>query len=239
MSLSKDFSDLELANLALWKLPSIKDPHNSDKEPDVPDSDSVPARPTTEDIEAMQKVAFDEASKLGRQAGYEKGLEEGRKEGFEQGRQQGIEQGREKIERRIREFEKLMDLLDEPLNELDEQVEEELVALSVAIAKQLVRRELQTANDRIVAVIREAIQALPSYSRNIRISMHPEDAELVRSVLRVDEAEPKWEILEDPLLTRGGCLVETQTSRIDATLENRLNQVIAAVLGGERGQDFA
>ena len=38
-------------------------------------------------------------------------------------------------------------------------------------------------------------------------------------------------------LSRGGCRVSTDTSRIDATVENRVNAVIAEVLGGERDVD--
>jgi flagellar assembly protein FliH len=231
MSLSKDFSESELGNLSVWELPAIKGACAPSGNRGNAGQNQIPVLPTVEEIEAMQKLAFEEASRQGWREGYDKGLDQGRKEGFEQGRAE--------LDQRIGEFQSLLNLLGEPLKNLDEQVEEELVGLSVAIARQLIRRELKTETDQIVAVIREAIQALPAYSRKIRISMHPEDAEFVRSALRVDEARPSWELLEDPLLTRGGCRVETETSRIDATVENRLNQVIAAVLGGERKQDQA
>ncbi|MGH8548224.1 MAG: flagellar assembly protein FliH [Methylococcales bacterium] len=231
MSLSKDFSQSELGNLSLWELPPIQDTRAPAFNRGGAEQDPIPALPTVEEIEAMQKLAFEEASKQGWREGYEKG--------FEQGRNEGFEQGRSDLDRSIGEFRSLLDLLSEPLNNLDEQVEEELVGLSVAIARHLVRRELKTETDQIIAVIREALQALPASARKIRISLNPDDAELVRSALRVDDARPPWELLEDPLLTRGGCRVETETSRIDATVENRLNQVIAAVLGGERKQDHA
>lgn len=239
MSLSKDFSESELGGLSLWELPAIKDAGGSVARRDCTGRKQLPALPTVEAIEAMQKLAFDEASKQGWREGYEKGLEQGRKDGFDQGRDAGFEQGRSELDRRIAEFRSLTDLLSEPLKELDGQIEDELLGLSVAIARQLVRRELKTETDQIVAVIRESIQVLPAYARKIQIAMHPDDAEFVRTALRVEDAKPAWELLEDPLLTRGGCRVETETSRIDATVENRLNQVIAAVLGGERKQDHA
>lgn len=231
MSLSKDFSQSELGNLSLWELPSIKDTRAPAGNHGGAERNHIPTLPTVEKIEAMQKLAFEEASQQGWLEGYERAFEQGRKEGFEQGRSE--------LDQRIGEFRSLLELLSEPLKNLDEQVEEELVGLSVAIARQLIRRELKTETDQIIAVIREAIQALPAYSRKIRISMHPDDAEFVRSALRVEDARPPWELFEDPLLTRGGCRIETETSRIDATVENRLNQVIAAVLGGERKQDPA
>jgi flagellar assembly protein FliH len=48
---------------------------------------------------------------------------------------------------------------------------------------------------------------------------------------------PAWTINEDPLITRGGCKIDTDVSHIDATVENRLAAVIATVFGGERNRD--
>jgi flagellar assembly protein FliH len=237
MSLSNDFSEAELNSLSLWELPPVKDTRSHAANRGISERDTVPALPTVEEIEAMQRVAYEEASKQGWQEGYEKGLEQGRKDGFDQGRSDGFEHGRTELDQKVVAWRNLLDLLSEPLKSLDQQVEDELVGLAVAIARQLVRRELKTETDQIVAVIREAVQALPARARKVQISVHPDDAEFVRSTLRVDDARPRWELLEDPLLTRGGCWVETESSRIDATVENRLNQVIAAVLGGERKQD--
>ncbi len=59
----------------------------------------------------------------------------------------------------------------------------------------------------------------------------------MRDALLKNEGSPGWTICEDPLMSRGGCLVTTKTSRIDATVENRLNAAIAAVMGGERKID--
>jgi len=67
--------------------------------------------------------------------------------------------------------------------------------------------------------------------------LHPEDAGLVRSALSLDEMSPPWKIVEDPLITRGGCKVDTEVSHIDATVENRLTAVIATLFGGEREHD--
>jgi flagellar biosynthesis/type III secretory pathway protein FliH len=36
-------------------------------------------------------------------------------------------------------------------------------------------------------------------------------------------------------MTRGGCKVTTDTALIDARMETRLNEVISAMLGDERG----
>jgi flagellar assembly protein FliH len=49
---------------------------------------------------------------------------------------------------------------------------------------------------------------------------------------------PAWGVVEDPLITRGGCKVDTDVSHVNATVENRLAAVVATIFGGEREQDI-
>ena len=130
-----------------------------------------------------------------------------------------------------------MSALALPFEALDQEVEEKLVALSMAVARHLVRREFRTDREQIVAVVREAVTALPESGRSVQLYLHPEDAALVRELVPVPEGENPWTIFEDPTITRGGCRVTTDISRVDATLEARLNAVIASSMGGDREQD--
>ncbi|MFO0510060.1 MAG: FliH/SctL family protein [Gammaproteobacteria bacterium] len=43
-------------------------------------------------------------------------------------------------------------------------------------------------------------------------------------------------MVEDPMLTRGGCLVESEASRVDARLESRVAAAFALVLGEDEGR---
>ena len=84
---------------------------------------------------------------------------------------------------------------------------------------------------------REAMAALPLAARNVRLHLHPEDATLVREMLALSDGERGWQISEDPVLSRGGCKISSDTSQIDASVERRLHTVIANVLGGQRETD--
>lgn len=172
---------------------------------------------TAAQIEQVQQQAYEEA--------YAVGLEEGRAA--------GLQQAKAKAE----EFERLLHALTKPFEELDETVEQELVALAVSLVRQLVRRELRADPGQIIAVVREAMGLLPVASRNIRVHLHPEDAALVREALSVSDEERAWSIVEDPVLSRGGCKVTTDYSQVDASLETRLTQFFAQVFGGQRESD--
>lgn len=158
-------------------------------------------------------------------------------QGFTQGYNEGLEQAKTEIEEHVRYLQSLMTTLAMPLLDLDKQVVDELVDLSMAVARQMIRRELKISPGEIVAVVKEALSLLPVTAGDVRLELHPEDATLVRSALLSADGDPPWEIVEDPVLSRGGCRVSTNTSRIDATVENRINAAIASVMGGEREVD--
>jgi flagellar assembly protein FliH len=180
---------------------------------------------TAEQLEQLQKEAYDEGFALGK------------KEGFSYGHKESLTQGQMKIDGLIGQVESLMSTLDTPLKQLDEQVERELVELVISMVRQLVRREIRMEPSHIIGIVRESLSILPVSSRNIRVHLHPEDAQLVRTIYDMSDKEQGWKIIEDPVLARGGCRVITETSQIDATLESRLAAMITRIMGGERDDD--
>jgi flagellar assembly protein FliH len=168
-------------------------------------------------------------------------LEQTRRRVHEQAFAKGYAEGLEKCKQEMCEqaayLESLMKALASPLRNLDKHVVDDLVQLCMAVMRQLVRRELKTSPDEVIPVVREALNQLPDSAGEIRLELHPEDAVLVRKILGGAEAEAPWRIIEDPMLSRGGCKVSTSVSRIDATVENRINMAIAAVIGGDRHVD--
>ncbi len=156
---------------------------------------------------------------------------------YAKGYMEGLSQGQKEINTQLEYLQSIMTTLGMPLPGFDEQLVDEMVQLSMSVVKQLVRRELKTSPDEIVAVIKQAISLLPSTSAEVTLELHPDDAKFIQQTLMTPDSDAGWKINADPFLTRGGCRVFTQSSRIDATVETRLNAVIASVLGGERGQD--
>ena len=211
-----------------WMPPQLGDARparqsNGPQPEDVPEE--VATLPTLEEIEAIQKQA------------YEEGYEQGKTEGFDFGHREAAEQGRKDIAAKLASLDELLSTLDVPFKELDEQVEQELLTLVVAMVRQLVRREVRTDPNQIIGVMREAMSILPVNARDIRVMLHPEDAEIVRELYTVADTDLAWKIVEDPVLQRGGCRVVTDTSQVDATLESRLHNLIAPLIGGLRSED--
>jgi flagellar assembly protein FliH len=172
-----------------------------------------------------------------RRAAQKEGFEQGRREGQEYGHREGLEEARNEIKTRLARLDGLLGQLDKPFEQLDQALENEIVTLIISMVRQLIRREVKLDPGQIVGVVREALAILPIAVRNIRVILHPDDAQLVREAYAIGEHEQKWQIVEDPVIQRGGCRIHSDTSQVDATLESRLNSLIAPLLAGERTHD--
>jgi flagellar assembly protein FliH len=174
--------------------------------------------------EAIARVAREQSEARGYEAGMAKA--------------QADMQGRiAELDERVKRLDSLLQFIGRPLQELDADVEKTLLQLTLTIGKQLARRELRIDPAQVIAIIRESLQELPTAAREIRVHLHPEDAAIVRERLTAPVNERAWTIVEDPTMARGGCVVRTENSRIDARLESRINTVIANALGDERSPD--
>lgn len=199
----------EAARAQRWKLPEVSGP-------------VIGRTQRVDELGAVEREAWD----AGFAAGHEAGVAAARQE------QQAL---LAVAEQRVQRLAGILDFMARPLQLLDAEVERQLALLAGAIARQVVRRELRFQPDQIVAVIRETVGLLPAATRDVRVHLHPEDAAVVRERLREPGAEAAWSIVEDPVLSRGGCRVTTENSSIDARIEQRLGAAIAAALGDERG----
>ena len=181
--------------------------------------------PTANQMQTLHKAAYDEGFNMGRG--------EGRTQGYKEGRAQAEAESRQQFN----QLAALFNALANPVEQLDEELEHSVAELTLAIARQLVRREIKIEPGEIVAVVREAVRALPISARNPTIYLHPEDMQLVRNALSLGDDENSWRLEEDLLLTRGDCRVETESSYIDATIEARLSAIAVNMLGDERRGD--
>ncbi len=159
------------------------------------------------------------------------------REAFQQGMRDGAAAGREQVRAKVERLDQLLTDLARPFSEIDEAVQQELITLSMALARQIVRRELRQDPTQIIGIVREAIGQLPVAARDIRVQLHPEDAAIVREHLAPAENERAWTLIEDPMMMRGGCQVVSASSRIDVRLEKRLGALLSELMGSERDPD--
>lgn len=159
-------------------------------------------------------------------------------EGFELGRREGLEKGAALIKEKAGRVEGILNLLARPLHQLDDEVVKEATDLALTIARHVIRRELRTDPRQVIAVVQRAAAILPIASRTIRLFLNPADAATIRENLSSLEGEQSaWQIVEDPALGCGGCRIETENSRVDASIERQIAAIAVELLGGDREED--
>lgn len=195
----------------------------------------APRMVSVEDIEQgkhkpLTVAAMEKLHEETRQEAFKNGYEEGYKSGHEA----GIDAGQKHIKQQVAQWQKLIEHLNSPLLALDDQVEQDLLQLVQTLAQQFIQYELQLQPERVVEAMRAALAALPINDRKLKIFLHPQDVELVKTGLSLDREDDRWQWLEDPLLTRGGVRLETADTTVDASVEARLARLIEKMLGERR-----
>lgn len=110
----------------------------------------------------------------------------------------------------------------------DAALEQDVLALSVDIARLLMRREILERPDGIHQLVQAGLEQLPGLaSAPSRVYLHPLDANLVRDVMT---DTPNVQIMDDVQLDRGECTIESGSSTVHSGIDNWLD-IMAVELG--------
>lgn len=218
-----------------WSLPSFDPEVEAQPEPEPEVVVEAAPEPQIEEveIEAVKPLTLDELEAI-RQDAYNEGFSAGEKDGFRAGQLKAKQEAELALAAKLEQLEQVMGNLMEPIAGQDLEVEQALVDLISQMTRQVIQRELNTDSSQIRHVLREALKLLPMGASNIRIHIHPQDFELVKTLR--ERHEESWRILEDESLQPGGCRVESESSRIDASVETRLTLALKQLFDQQRAQ---
>ncbi|WP_420939624.1 flagellar assembly protein FliH [Aeromonas veronii] len=203
---------------------------------------------TAEELEAIRQAAWEEGMAEGRESGYAKGMEEGKLEGLQQGHSAGLEQGREEglamgrelVEQEIAHWQGLAARLANPLNELDQAVEQQLVSLVMQLARALIRHEAETSPRILLEALKEGLALLPAAEQGVTLMLHPDDIARIEQAFGAEEcAKRHWRLQSDPTLSPGDLQLATELSSIDLTLSGRIDQLLRNFLRDNASQKRA
>ncbi|TNE43877.1 MAG: hypothetical protein EP343_32425 [Deltaproteobacteria bacterium] len=182
---------------------------------------------TAEDVNARSEAqsiiqhATEEAALIRSQA------EAYRQQGYEEGYRAGIEQGKsewmENVLRLNRENEAKFRFF-----------EHDLVRLSVRVAEKIIGEQLRLEPKSITELVGNALTAV-RHQREIFLRVNPDDYDLINEhkYLLLDKLSRAQDIdiRPDPGVPPGGCLIESETGTIEATVEKQLEAIEKILLG--------
>jgi flagellar assembly protein FliH len=153
--------------------------------------------------------------------------------GYAQGERAGLEAGGKRAEAMLRRVAQTLTDLASLRETLMQQTERQMVQLALTIARRIIYREVSLDPELIAAMAHVALKKLGT-SSPATIRLNPEDYTVV-----AHDGE-RWggaqvHVVPDPAIARGGCLVESEFGRIDASIDRQFEEMTRALLGDERG----
>ncbi|HMV00481.1 MAG TPA: flagellar assembly protein FliH [Rhodocyclaceae bacterium] len=210
----------QLESYRRWQADAFDRPAEPEATP-VPEE--VASEPTTSDSEMVSGIDLPTAEDIERI--HEEARAAGHDEGYQAGFAAGLESARAEAER----LAALADNLVGSLAEFDQTLADDVLALAVELAGQVLRRSLAVDSDALVPVVREALAALPMHHGHVVVHVHPDDGASLRSHLGETFAHTGWQIVDDREISPGGCFLKAGSSEVDATLETRWKRVLEAI----------
>jgi len=111
------------------------------------------------------------------------------------------------------------------------EAEQQLLNLSMEIARKVLMQEIKAERYEIDPIVREALSRLPAQTDSVT-HLHPDD--LARCQLASgDEEIPGVSFVADPDVRRGECLVATSHGTVESSVEGHLQEIATALAESE------
>jgi len=106
-----------------------------------------------------------------------------------------------------------------------QRVEAEVVALAVAIARKILHREAQVDPLLLAGVVRVGLDNVAAGTQ-VRLRVHPKQVQVWKDFFsQQSDLQSLPELLGDPALGPGHCMLETELGSTDLTLESQLKEI--------------
>ena len=167
----------------------------------------LPARPSVEELQAIEQAAY--------------------AEGYARGHAEGLAGGQAEMRRMLAQMEGILDGFTRPLARLDAEVSDALADLAVRVAGALIGRAYVADPTLLADLVQEALDAMGTTTREVELRLHPDDLGVLAPHLAALDGV---RLVADGTLARGELRLHGESVRIDGTLSARLQSVMQAML---------
>ena len=154
--------------------------------------------------------------------------------GFEQGHKEAVETVQAEWNLKLSQLNELLATLEQPLRDFDQEVQDKVLEIAIAVATQIVRRELTLDSGQIVSAVKQAIELIPKDGQQINIYINPSDEDHIKSLFAQNGESSKFNLIQDPTISVGGCRATTDYSLVDLTIEKQIALIAAKMFGEQR-----
>ncbi|MCB2183836.1 MAG: hypothetical protein KQH63_17540 [Desulfobulbaceae bacterium] len=143
--------------------------------------------------------------------------------GFQRGEEEGRSVGQKALDEKIAQAVQLIAALEQERTSVHKEYEGDLLALVKVMVDRLVGHEVSVNPLVIESCLRKALEHVVEDSA-VMVHLHFDDLQRLKEMSLEDpsllEGKNRIELVEDPTVSPGGCLLKTDFGEIDARLEN-------------------
>jgi len=155
-------------------------------------------------------------------------------EGFARGHDAGGQEVRDALEATVRKtaeetavrMAQLLHNTRDHLKKSEDQISRHILELACDLARQVVRQELKSDPAHLKPVITEALAQLVDDGQPATVRLNPGDLAMMKGALQENMGNHPAEFVADAAISPGGCLIESATMTVDATIEKRWSRAV-------------
>jgi flagellar assembly protein FliH len=147
--------------------------------------------------------------------------------GYAQGERAGSEAAATRADGMLRRLAQTVEELASVRGEIIRRTERQTIQLVLAISERIVHREISLDRTLLLGMARAALDRLGEYG-SATIRLHPDDFNAICSKTNIESGPVQ--IVADPVVTRGGCLVQSDFGFMDAGPDAQFRELARSLL---------
>ncbi|OLA94987.1 MAG: hypothetical protein BHW64_00985 [Candidatus Melainabacteria bacterium LEY3_CP_29_8] len=150
-----------------------------------------------------------------------------------QARDDGYNEGINDAKNDLAEFKEALNVFYNAKDDAYNRLSEDILSISLNIAKKIIKSELQTNNEAIINMINEVLGEVSKDEHKITLIVSKRDLNQVKDrlseIIKINNIEAKVNVIEDDEVQEGGVIVKTTSGIVDASITSQLKLVEEAL----------
>lgn len=191
-----------------------------------------------EAVSSLPTASAGDSARVHALAGASRESEAQAAEAFARGKREGAEQVEKRLGPTIQAFASAVEEISRLRESILKNSSDDMLRLVLAIAEQIIPCVVSINPEIIHHTIVKALQAAAA-ADSYHIKVHPDDMAVVMEkkplLMASISGLRNLTVEENPGITRGGCLVESELGQVDATIESQLDEIREKILRAAGG----
>jgi flagellar assembly protein FliH len=148
---------------------------------------------------------------------------------IQQGFEQGYQEAKTNLDRVSNEFEEIIHNIHRSKEVLLLEIEPQITSIALEVARKILQRESKLNSNLILEQVKSAIRKVTIRGGLLEVSINPDDAqhkiELESALDKMLDKEVRLIFKEDPSVSQGSCIVDTQGGQLNANFKIQIESV--------------